>query len=740
MSSAPDIISEAAYMGENPSGESWNPRSFSASCNSLLKEVYGQPDGADLLMVMGFLYRIHPEYGSVATKITGSKRPSNSGNFQVLLDWLERNRKILVLPRYTAGQWAELVLSVMRVPDEPPVLNGRLFLIASLLSHFPDVFSQVNEDKEWQHLSIDLIDKLEEELESNAKDSFYTLLTEKGSGLLEFLRNPEKVERSEWPEDSIIDTNNLSDGPAKEDSLSRKALAKYLAKRLRYIYNRDIDKGKFGSFFMHIDGAWGSGKSTLLGFLEEELKKNVQNEDQSKSKKLSGDKWIIVNFNAWENQRLDPPWWYLMKGVYNEAIRSLKYSVVQSTDPETIGKDKRIVRRLVKNELLWRLNTVNNYLVVAGLTLFLFIGSLVFGANTEKQFKALPIIELITLFGFIWSSVKVFGTSLASGSAKAAKNFIEENSRDPLQVIADHFKDQINLIGYPVAIFIDDLDRCNKDYGIKLLEGLQTIFKRAGVVYVIAADRKWLSTMYEHQYEIFAPVLQKPSKPFGMIFLDKIFQLIVELPDISSVQKKIYWDNLLNVGNKAETGQLEHQKSEIKKMVEQAGNNVGKMNVANTHADNPKMQQMLREEVLSSLSIREEENKLEHRLQHFIDLIEPNPRAMKRLINDISTAKAISFLYKQEVVEDQLILWTILKLQHPLLADFFWNNPAKIDLVIDYADSTKPLTGITDFDQLLANAGVKKLFQYPVSGKMVQLNKEFLSKLKFQEAEISSGI
>ena len=107
---------------------------------------------------------------------------------------------------------------------------------------------------------------------------------------------------------------------------------------------------------------------------------------------------------------------------------------------------------------------------------------------------------------------------------------------------------------------------------------------------------------------------------------------------------------------------------------------------------------------------------------------------MKRLINDISTAKAISFLYKQDVVEDQLILWTILKLQHPLLADYFWNNPSKIDLVPDYTDSTKPLTGVADFDQLLANAGVKRLFKYPMDGQMLQLNKEFLFKLKFLEA------
>ena len=48
------------------------------------------------------------------------------------------------------------------------------------------------------------------------------------------------------------------------------------------------------------------------------------------------------------------------------------------------------------------------------------------------------------------------------------------------------------------------------------------------------------------------------------------------------------------------------------------------------------------EEYVSSISIDKEEKYIEHELQQFLELIEPNPRAMKRLINDISTARALS--------------------------------------------------------------------------------------------------
>jgi len=345
----------------------------------------------------------------------------------------------------------------------------------------------------------------------------------------------------------------------------------------------------------------------------------------------------------------------------------------------------------------------------------------------------LPIVQTLTLLGFLWSIAKAFGSGLVTGTAKAAQKFIDENGNDPLQEIAKHFKRQIEIIEYPVAIFIDDLDRCNTEYGTTLLEGLQTIFKNAGVIYVIAADRKWLSTMYEHQYSKFAPIIEKPSKPFGLVFLDKVFQLIVELPDISAVQKKIYWENLLNIKSASEAKSMDIERKAVQTKMQEASSNANKMEIAKEPMSSPKSQQMVREEVLGALSIQEEEKIMEHKLQHFIDLIEPNPRAMKRLINDISTAKAISFLYNQEVDEDQLILWTILKLQHPLLAQYFWINPQKLDQVIAYVDLEKEFTGNRDFDQLIASQNEKKLFHHIIGDKNISLNKDFILKLKFQD-------
>jgi hypothetical protein len=331
------------------------------------------------------------------------------------------------------------------------------------LLNFKEVQGQLEIDPGWFENCSELINRVDEELLNMSKISYTSLLTEKGYVLNDSLRQENKADLNEKLEQSIIDTNNLTDGPAKEDSLSRKALATYLAKRLRHIYNRDIDKGKYGSFFMHIDGAWGSGKSTLLGFLEEELKSGVPENQESKTSKLSDGKWVIVNFNAWENQRLDPPWWFLMKSLFTEAKKSLKSNFNNIGHPDYLKQDKKRIRQLIWSEYLWRIKSGNSYLLVAGITFILLIFSLGLGVFSKTKFDELPIVQLVTLTGFLWSIAKAFSSGLTSGTAKAAQKFIEENGKDPLQEIAEHFKDQINIIGYPVAIFIDDLDRCNME-------------------------------------------------------------------------------------------------------------------------------------------------------------------------------------------------------------------------------------------------------------------------------------
>jgi hypothetical protein len=60
----------------------------------------------------------------------------------------------------------------------------------------------------------------------------------------------------------------------------------------------------------------------------------------------------------------------------------------------------------------------------------------------------------------------------------------------------------------------------------------------------------------------------------------------------------------------------------------------------------------------------------EHRLQPFASLLEPNPRAMKRLVNAYAMHQATLLLAGRDTRAGALARWTILELRWPLLADF----------------------------------------------------------------------
>jgi KAP-like P-loop domain-containing protein len=57
---------------------------------------------------------------------------------------------------------------------------------------------------------------------------------------------------------------------------------------------------------MHVDGPWGSGKSTLIGFVRAELAQQ---------------KWVTVEFDAWRQAGVDPPWWALLVALRGGVCR-----------------------------------------------------------------------------------------------------------------------------------------------------------------------------------------------------------------------------------------------------------------------------------------------------------------------------------------------------------------------------------------------------------------------------------
>jgi hypothetical protein len=126
-------------------------------------------------------------------------------------------------------------------------------------------------------------------------------------------------------EDSLPDTVSYNrDDPAVVDELGRREVARVLWRLIRDIRlptpsapsdaTTTAPASAGGAFIIHLHGRWGSGKSTLLRFLREHMS----------AEPPPTKRWIFVDFNAWQHQRIGAPWWSLMMEVCRQGAAQLR--------------------------------------------------------------------------------------------------------------------------------------------------------------------------------------------------------------------------------------------------------------------------------------------------------------------------------------------------------------------------------------------------------------------------------
>ena len=111
----------------------------------------------------------------------------------------------------------------------------------------------------------------------------------------------------------------------------------------------DLDKeGKkrSGAFFVHVHGPWGSGKTTLLNLLRNYLRNG---HERPLGEKYNKSPWIVIDFNAWQQQRMRPPWWSLMDAVFRGAVRQLNSKRKEKNKGGKQVKKYHISFRMIKN-------------------------------------------------------------------------------------------------------------------------------------------------------------------------------------------------------------------------------------------------------------------------------------------------------------------------------------------------------------------------------------------------------
>ena len=569
-------------------------------------------------------------------------------------------RGILTLSYYNSFEVADRFLNQYGRPIEN--LIKKHGLEGSIISQkdFQRSLDRVNSYRETlikdPHAFDDIEEEKEEELTEDQKEDEV--------GVDQILEKEIEKARTTTPNQNV---NLQKDTPALEDALGREAFVGVLGNYIRTLWQQydssKKEKGKtndIDAYTLHLDGEWGSGKSSVLRMLKKDLE----------TKQANHKHWVVVEFNAWQNQHIAQPWWIILDTVF-----------------KGIQKDVNIFRRFANwiMEYAWRTFTHHkskwlSFLILISLGLLIIFqgGSFfdflepLFGnqvsdeqLNTSKNSLAI-ITSSISIIASFWLLFKGITNSMLPGNESAASHF-KEYVRDPMEKVKSHFKTVVTYTPKNVALFIDDIDRCDPVFVVKMLEGIQTLFRRVNILYVIAGDAAWIRKSFSLHYNDLSSTLDKPGQSLGNFFLEKSLQLSVRMPPITSEIKKAYWNQLLT-GNTIDLNdgtQHKEEQSNLSKIESQEERDKYVEQI-----EDPIRKSIARQESAKMMSTQKVIKEIEHSLLQYHELLEPNPRNMKRLVNNLALEKA-SFIISginEKLEEDKIIRWGILKSRYPLIA------------------------------------------------------------------------
>lgn len=497
-------------------------------------------------------------------------------------------------------------------------------------------------------------------------------------------REPETPTRSDATITDEADTH--ADAPASEDLLGRTDFARALADKIRRVHDQSKQAGLADGFAVNLHAPWGAGKTSVLRMIEARLKAETETQG-----------WLVADFNAWRHESRNPPWFPLMEAVHEDGCRSLRGQIGGAFKAGRIVDGAGKIGRLLWLEwAFFRWRFLSDWLpVAASVGVAVGVASFIWflAADLDEARGVLTAMStLVALAGTGWA----FSRGLVFGSRDQAK-FHFELTRDPLRRIATLFDNMVRAAGAPICVFIDDLDRCESGYVVTFLEGIQTRFRHRDVVYVVAADRKWIKAAFETHYSGAFDRVQNEGQPLGYMFLEKIFQISVPLPSVSSHYREAFWRQLVSKGRQGAVdleAEVERRSAEFRSRGVDTFEKVAaemppENDAAEKDSGDEDRRSSDRERMIDALAgarvVRQSVNteiQAQHRLADAAKVIPFNPRAMKRMINAYTLRVADGLTVDRAMTPELLARWIILEQSYPGLADLLAEKPSRIKALI----------------------------------------------------------
>ena len=410
---------------------------------------------------------------------------------------------------------------------------------------------------------------------------------------------------------SIKAAATADDQPAHADLLSHTPLARWIATTLDTLTRR-VGTGTAptnNDFMLVLDAPWGSGKTTLVNLVCQGLAGESPNPgDSAAEPQQERQDWVIPNaaYDAWRRAKVGPTWWSLVSWLREVAIdqtprgpRRWWFRVREAWARVRHGRSTWATLAaiaLVAAVALavfaagWRLSApaqapaqataqatatapesavAKTATTTTGASAQPTPATVAAAASTGTPANERALDSITTTRTVVEAVAAIAAVMLAAWFVIAriilwysplGARLLQRRDANPMDEIVEHARWLRQQLRGPLLWVIDDLDRCDADQVVDLLEAVQTVLrapeasglptwkpsaeplgqpkrrdKRAQpLVFVVAADARWISQAFEHRHRDAHAPLGEPGRTLGSLFLDKLFQLRITLPTPST--------------------------------------------------------------------------------------------------------------------------------------------------------------------------------------------------------------
>jgi len=200
-------------------------------------------------------------------------------------------------------------------------------------------------------------------------------------------------------------------------------------------------------------------------------------------------RWGVIRFDAWQFQRVAPPWWWLVTALDRQLREQFQ------------EEGRSVLRRNRRRDYGWRFrHFLGDFramapLLVAAIVLWVISGQLSMGKFLSWAIGVTG--GLTTLTALLWSATNVVRRLLIASPANLTAS---TRSIDPMADLRLRYEFLIRSLDRPLALVIDNLDRCQGAYVVELLEGIQTLLRNPDeaigsnrlVAVLVPAQQGWL--------------------------------------------------------------------------------------------------------------------------------------------------------------------------------------------------------------------------------------------------------